>query len=138
MMLACSRLLVEPGLAGEDQLVARRLLDAGQHMELVARLGHQQVLVGEIDDGRLDLAVHHGDDAVFRARHIAAVAELMPSRLAMMLPIASVPVPRAWKVIGWPSMSFQVLYSSEATGKKTSRDIWKMFLSGTLDFWITE
>ena len=33
----------------------------------------------------------------------------MPSRLAMMLPIASVPVPRAWKVKGWPFRSFQLL-----------------------------
>src|SRR3546814_6125454 len=48
----------------------------------------------------------------------------MPSRLAMMLPIASVPVPRAWKVKGWPSRSFQVLYSIEATGTNTRRDIW--------------
>ena len=45
-------------------------------MEPVARLGQEEVLVGEIDDGRLDLAVHHRDDAVFRSRHIAAVAEL--------------------------------------------------------------
>ena len=57
----------------------------------------------------------------------------------MMLPIASVPVPRAWKVMGWP---FKILpglvFDLSATGKKTSRDIWKTILSGTLDFWITE
>ena len=39
-------------------------------------LGHQLVLVGQVQNGALDLAFEHANGAVFRAGHIAAVAEL--------------------------------------------------------------
>jgi hypothetical protein len=45
-------------------------------VELVARFFHQYVFVGEIYDAGFNLTFHHRDDAIFRARHIAAIAEL--------------------------------------------------------------
>ena len=61
----------------------------------------------------------------------------MPCLDAIRFMIASVPEPRAWVYIGWPSKSFQVLnFSVLMIGKNANLESWKTILIGALTFWI--
>ncbi len=65
----------DPIDAGEYNFIARRIIYARQNVEFVARHLQKFVFVGKIENGRSDLSIHHRDDAVVGAWHIAALAE---------------------------------------------------------------